>query len=157
MNSIRFFWFDVDGVLTDGRILLAPTGEEWKSFHVKDGVGIKKLQQVGIQVGILSGRHSQAVSYRAKELGIESVIQGVSDKQLFLQDWLAEKMLSWESLAYMGDDEADLEVMKRVKCAIAPQDAIPALHAVAHYVTQAKGGEGAVREAAEWLLSYYSR
>lgn len=153
-DNIRFFWFDVDGVLTDGRIVLTPSGEEWKCFHVKDGVGIKKLQQYGIQVGILSGRHSQAVSCRARELGIETVIQGVADKTKFLEDWLSRTTLSWENLAYMGDDEPDLEVMKKVGCAIAPKDAMPVLHAVAHYVTQAKGGEGAVREAAEWLLAH---
>lgn len=154
MKNIRFFWFDVDGVLTDGRIFLEPTGKEWKCFHVKDGLGIKKLQQSGIKAGLLSGRLSKAVTCRAEELGIEMVAQGINDKKIFLQNWLSENRLCWENLAYMGDDEPDLEVMKKAGCAIAPKDAMPALHAVAHYVTQAKGGEGAAREAAEWLLAH---
>jgi 3-deoxy-D-manno-octulosonate 8-phosphate phosphatase (KDO 8-P phosphatase) len=143
---------DVDGVLTDGRILYAGGREEVKSFDVKDGQGIKLLQEAGIGVGILSSRKSPAGTRRARELGIRPVNQGVVDKARGLEAIARRMGLSPEEIAYLGDDWADLPVFRRVGLAIAVADSIPELRQRAHLVTASPGGRGAVREASEAIL-----
>jgi 3-deoxy-D-manno-octulosonate 8-phosphate phosphatase (KDO 8-P phosphatase) len=143
---------DVDGVLTDGRITCGADGQEVKSFDVKDGQGIKFLREGGIEVGILSSRSSRAVSRRARELGIRLVRQGIKDKGTELDAISREKKLSGEEIAFLGDDWADLPVFRRVGLAIAVADSIPELKRAAHFITDAPGGRGAVRETAETIL-----
>ena len=150
---IRAVVLDVDGVLTDGRIgYTGNSGREIKFFDVKDGLGIKLLQRVGIRVGLLSGRESEANVIRAAELGLDFVYQGVSDKGAGLETMLAEHELDASECLYIGDDLVDLPAMRRVGLAVAAGDAPAEVKEHAHMVTRAHGGRGAVREAAVWLL-----
>lgn len=150
--KIRLVLLDVDGVLTDGRITYGEDGREVKSFEVKDGQGVKFLQEGGIDVGILSSRRSRAVSRRARELGIRLVRQGVREKKAELTAIERRKRLAAEEIAFLGDDWGDLPVFRRVGLAVAVADSIPELKQAAHYITDAPGGRGAVREAAEAIL-----
>jgi len=150
--KIRLVLLDVDGVLTDGRITYGGDGREVKSFEVKDGQGVKFLQEGGIDVGILSSRRSRAVSRRARELGIRLVRQGVREKKAELTAIERRKRLAAEEIAFLGDDWGDLPVFRRVGLAVAVADSIPELKQAAHYITDAPGGRGAVREAAEAIL-----
>jgi 3-deoxy-D-manno-octulosonate 8-phosphate phosphatase (KDO 8-P phosphatase) len=143
---------DVDGVLTDGRITLDERGVETKSFNVKDGVGIRLLIRAGLRVAIISGRSSPSVAVRAKDLGIEEVHQGVRDKvavaQAILERWNIEEY----ETAFVADDLPDVPVLARVGLAVAVADASLEVKERVHLVTQARGGHGAVREAAEFIL-----
>jgi 3-deoxy-D-manno-octulosonate 8-phosphate phosphatase (KDO 8-P phosphatase) len=143
---------DVDGVLTSGDIVYTESGQEIKSFHVRDGSAIKVWQKAGKRLGLLSGRSSAVTSWRARELGIEDVEQGNAEKmpgfQRLIQQWKVEA----GAVAYVGDDNADLPIMKQVGLAIAPADACIEAKETAHLVTRQPGGRGAVREAIEWVL-----
>jgi 3-deoxy-D-manno-octulosonate 8-phosphate phosphatase (KDO 8-P phosphatase) len=150
--KIRLVLLDVDGVLTDGRITYAGDGEEIKSFDVKDGQGVRLLQEGGVEVGILSSRSSGAVSRRGRELGMRLVCQGIKDKVIELAAVAKRKKVSPAEIAFLGDDLADLPVFRRVGLAVAVADSIPQLRKAAHFITQAPGGRGAVREAAEAIL-----
>jgi 3-deoxy-D-manno-octulosonate 8-phosphate phosphatase (KDO 8-P phosphatase) len=150
--KIRLVLLDVDGVLTDGRITYAGGGEEIKSFDVKDGQGIKLLQEAGIGVGILSSRKSLAVTRRARELGIRTVCQGAKDKGAELRALARREKVSASEIAFLGDDFPDLQVFRRVGLAAAPADGAAEARRAAHFVTRAPGGRGAVREAAEAIL-----
>lgn len=143
---------DVDGVLTDGRIVLDNQGIETKAFHVRDGRGIKLLQQAGIVVGIITGRSSEVVNIRCRELGIVEVHQGAKDKLAVYEKILEKYDLQDEQIAYMGDDDVDLSVFKRVGLAAAVADADPSVHAHVHLFTRAAGGRGAVRELINFIL-----
>ena len=143
---------DVDGVLTNGDIVYTAAGQEIKSFHVRDGSAIIVWQKAGKQIGLLSGRSSAVTSLRAKELGIDDVEQGNAHKmpgfQKLMQQWNVEA----EAVAYVGDDNADVPIMKQVGLAIAPADACKETKEAAHLVTRQGGGHGAVRETIEWIL-----
>jgi 3-deoxy-D-manno-octulosonate 8-phosphate phosphatase (KDO 8-P phosphatase) len=143
----------VDGVLTDGRLYLSPTGEELKVFHVRDGSGLVAVQRAGITVAIISGRDSAAVSRRAAELGIRHVRQGVVDKGAELDRLLTELGVEPVETACVGDDTPDLPMLRRVGLAVGVADAHPALLEAAHWITRAPGGRGAVREVCDLLLS----
>ena len=149
---IELLVLDVDGVMTDGRIIISPTGEETKVFHSRDGAGIKYWQRVGKRVAIITGRGSPAVELRARELGIFPVHLHAMDKLPILRTMLVETGMSAEQTAVMGDDLTDLPMMCHAGLAIAPADAVEDVRRRAHYVTAAKGGEGAVREAIELIL-----
>jgi 3-deoxy-D-manno-octulosonate 8-phosphate phosphatase (KDO 8-P phosphatase) len=151
-ESVRLLFLDVDGVMTDGRILMGEDGRELKSFNVKDGLGLKILQGAGVEVVIVSSRSSSSVLRRAQELGIVAVHQGVADKAGLCRDVMAERGLSREQAASMGDDLPDLAMFQVTGVRIAPADAAEDVRRAAHYVTSRNGGEGAVREACEWLL-----
>lgn len=152
-QKIRLLLLDVDGVLTDGRIVYDASGREIKFFDVKDGQGIRFLQEGGIEVGILSSRQSRAVGKRSKELGIRLIRQGVRDKQDELAAIQRERRMTSKEIAYMGDDWVDLPVFSRVGLAVAVPNSIPELKKKAHYITQAAGGDGAVREMSEAILN----
>jgi 3-deoxy-D-manno-octulosonate 8-phosphate phosphatase (KDO 8-P phosphatase) len=152
-RRIRLLVLDVDGVLTDGRLYLSASGEELKVFHVRDGSGLVAVQRAGVGVAIVSGRDSTAVTRRAAELGIRHVRQGVSDKGTELERLLAELGVPPEETACVGDDTPDLPMLHRAGLAIAVADAHPALLGAAHWITTARGGCGAVREACDLLLS----
>jgi 3-deoxy-D-manno-octulosonate 8-phosphate phosphatase (KDO 8-P phosphatase) len=152
-RRVRLLVLDVDGVLTDGRLYLSAAGEELKVFHVRDGAGLVALRRAGIEVAIISGRDSAAVTRRAAELGIGRVLQGISDKGAALEALLAELGVSGEETACMGDDTPDLPMLRKAGLAIGVADAHTALHEAVHWITPSPGGRGAVREACDLLLS----
>lgn len=156
-QRIRLLLLDVDGVLTDGGIIIHADGSETKTFHVRDGHGVKLLQAAGIEVGLLSGRRSAPTDRRAAELGIALVHQGVGDKLAALEAILAARGLGADAVAFLGDDLMDLPVLRRVGLAMTVADAVDELAPFVQYVTRAPGGRGAVREAAELLLKAQGR
>ncbi len=149
---LRLLLCDVDGVMTDGRVLLFPDGSEAKAFHVRDGMGIALAHRAGLRTGLISGRRSPVVERRAAELGMAVVRQGVSDKLAVLREVLASEGLTADRVAYIGDDIADLPVMLEVGLSAAPADAPLELRAQALMVTDAPGGRGCVRELVEAIL-----
>jgi 3-deoxy-D-manno-octulosonate 8-phosphate phosphatase (KDO 8-P phosphatase) len=152
ISPIRLLLLDVDGVLTDGRIVYDANGIESKFFNVKDGCGIKMLQRASIAVGIISGRGSQVVANRAAELGITHVYQKSLDKLAPYREILEKTGLSDHQVAYMGDDVVDLPLLRRVGFSAAPADAVPEVRSRVHFVTNNAGGWGAVREVCDLLL-----
>jgi 3-deoxy-D-manno-octulosonate 8-phosphate phosphatase (KDO 8-P phosphatase) len=151
-RRIRLFAMDVDGTLTDGTITYTADGVELKSFHARDGAGIKLLPRVDIAPAIVTGRASAAVSRRAEELGIHDVLQGVADKATALDEVRRRHDLPWEAVAFVGDDLSDIPPMRRAGWSAAPADADPEVRRIAAYVCEQRGGRGAVREAIEVLL-----
>ncbi|NWF54138.1 MAG: HAD hydrolase family protein [Syntrophaceae bacterium] len=151
-KKVRLLLLDVDGVMTDGRLGFDGKGREFKFFYARDGIGIKLLQQMGVRVGILSGRRAKVVSLRAKELGISLVRQKIQDKAQALAEILETENLRPEQVCYMGDDLVDLSVLRRVGLAVAVADAVEEVKSLAHLVTRAPGGLGAVREVCELIL-----
>jgi 3-deoxy-D-manno-octulosonate 8-phosphate phosphatase (KDO 8-P phosphatase) len=151
-KRVRLFLVDVDGVLTDGGIVYDNEGREIKRFHVRDGHGIKLIQRAGVEVGIISGRASMAVTVRAKELGISLVYQGVSDKVAAWREISADKGIPSGEAAYVGDDIVDVPLMREVGFAAAVADAESYVREAADYVSARPGGEGAVREIIEFVL-----
>lgn len=153
IKKVKMLGLDVDGVMTDGRLFYHDDGTETKAFDVRDGHGIKMLQQAGVEVFLISGRNSPLVEKRAADLGISELTQGVRDKVPVLEALLSKKGLQPQQVAFMGDDVVDLPVMTRVGLAIAVADASEHLFDSAHYVTLAPGGRGAVREVVELILA----
>ncbi len=152
IEAIRMMIFDVDGVLTDGRINYLDDGTELKSFDVQDGHGIKLLQRSGIQVALITGRYCKAVEHRARGLGIERVYQDIKIKLVAYERILAETGLQDKEVGYMGDDLIDVPVLRRVGFAVAVPNAVSHVLPYAHYVTRARGGHGACREVCELVL-----
>jgi 3-deoxy-D-manno-octulosonate 8-phosphate phosphatase (KDO 8-P phosphatase) len=151
-QSIKLLILDVDGVLTDGSIILDDRGNEYKLFHVRDGHGIKMLMKTGVEVALITGRKSQVVRRRAEELGIREVFQKCHDKVAAYQDLLRRYSLDEGEVAYVGDDIVDGPVMNRVGLPIAVSDADPRVKKYALYVTKHRGGRGAVREVTDYIL-----
>ncbi len=151
-NRIRLAVFDVDGVLTDGTLYYSASGEELKAFNVRDGHGMKMLQSGGVPLAIITSRKSRCVELRAQDLGIEFVYQGATDKHAAFRELLARRNLDAAAAAYMGDDVVDLPILRRCGLAVAVPDAPAAVRHHAHYVTQERGGHGAVRELCELIL-----
>lgn len=150
--DIRLMVFDVDGVLTDGRLLYDEQGAELKAFHSRDGFGMKAAPRFGLPLALITGRSSPMVTRRARELNIEHVYQGCDDKLAALADLLSRTGLAPTQLAYAGDDWIDLPVMARVGLAMTVADADPVVREQAHYVTTACGGAAAGREMIALLL-----
>lgn len=151
-QRIKLLLLDVDGVLSDGRIVVDNEGEEMKYFDARDGHGIRLLARAGIEVGLLTGRYSRVVSHRARDLGIRMVYQKVFNKVDVYQKIKRRKRLTDLEVAYVGDDIVDLPVLRRVGLSIAVRDAWEGLKYKVDYVTEQKGGRGAVREVVEMLL-----
>lgn len=143
---------DVDGVLTDGKVTYLPGGEEGRSFHVRDGLGIQLMRAGQIPVAFVSGRDSEVVRRRAAELGVELVRLGIQDKVAAYEELLSGLGLRDEEAAYIGDDLPDLPIIQRCGLSFAVADAAPELRLSAHVVLRCGGGEGAVREACERIL-----
>lgn len=152
LKHVELLLLDVDGVMTDGRIIWDAHGVETKAFNVKDGHGIKLVQRAGIQVGIITGRTSPVVDLRAKELGIDILYQGALKKLDSYLDIKQRTGLEDHQIAYMGDDVIDVPVMRRVGFSAAPADALPEVSALVDYVARCKGGMGAVRELCDLIL-----
>jgi 3-deoxy-D-manno-octulosonate 8-phosphate phosphatase (KDO 8-P phosphatase) len=152
LRRVQLLVLDVDGVLTDGRLFYGARGESLKTFHVRDGHGIKQVAAAGITVAIISGRKSAAVARRARELGIRHVTQGASDKLAALTRLARARSVSFEQCACVGDDTPDAPILQAAGIAIAVSDAHADALAVADLVTTRPGGHGAVREVCDWLL-----
>lgn len=151
-KAVRLAVFDVDGVLSDGRLYFLPDGGEFKTFNTLDGQGIKMLMNAGVRTAIISGRQSAVVERRAQNLGIQHLFQGREDKLVVLDGLLAELGLTHDQVAYLGDDLPDLPVIRRVGLGMAVANADAFVRQHAHGVTQARGGEGAAREFCELIL-----
>ncbi|MEM7230355.1 MAG: HAD-IIIA family hydrolase [Planctomycetota bacterium] len=151
-SSVQLLVMDVDGVLTDGSIMLDNHGNEIKRFHVRDGAGLRLWQHVGYATAIITGRRGMALRHRVNELGIDHVIQGSTNKAQDLEDLAEDLDLDLSEIAMIGDDLPDLGVMKCSGYPVAVADAAAEVRAVADYVTTAPGGRGAVRETIEHLL-----
>ena len=149
---IKLVLLDVDGTLTDGGIYRGNNGEELKRFNVKDGYAIVNAQKLGIEFGIITGRKSELVEIRAKELRIKYLYQGVSEKTVILEEIMKKDGLSKEEIAYMGDDLNDLLIMKQVGLSGTLKDAVDEVIQVADFVSKKNGGSGAVREFIEHIL-----
>lgn len=152
LKDIRLLLLDVDGVMTDGGIIYDGNGLETKVFNVKDGHGIKMLQRYGIIVGIITGRTSAVVDFRARELAIDLVYQGALKKLESYADVKLKTGFDDHQIAYIGDDVIDVPVMRRVAFAAAPADALNDARSAAHYITSCTGGHGAVREVCDLIL-----
>jgi 3-deoxy-D-manno-octulosonate 8-phosphate phosphatase (KDO 8-P phosphatase) len=151
-KKIKLLLLDVDGVLTDGRIFLDNQGNELKAFHVRDGHGIKMAQKAGIIVGIITGRISEVVNIRARELGITEVHQGSHEKILVYDSILGRYGFRDEEVAYMGDDIVDVDIFKRTGLAVTVDDADPSVKPHVDMITEKAGGRGAVRELINLIL-----
>lgn len=149
---IKLILFDVDGVLTDGKILLHADGTESKQFDIKDGTAIVWALRLGITIGFLSARASASTAQRAAQLGVTLVHQGVSSKLETYDQIVDELLLEHEQVAYMGDDVLDLPVLGRAGFAAAPSDAVADVRTRAHWVSRARGGDGAARDLIELVL-----
>jgi 3-deoxy-D-manno-octulosonate 8-phosphate phosphatase (KDO 8-P phosphatase) len=152
-KAVRLLVLDVDGVLTDGRIVYTDAGDELKRFHVRDGSGLKIWQSLGLKAAVISGRVSKAVERRAAELGLAPVLLGRDAKRPAFEEVLAWHGVTAGQACAIGDDLPDLPVLRRCGVAVAVADACAEVRAVADYTARTKGGGGAVREAVEWLLT----
>jgi 3-deoxy-D-manno-octulosonate 8-phosphate phosphatase (KDO 8-P phosphatase) len=157
LGKIRLLLLDVDGIMTDGRIIIDNNGVEAKAFDVRDGHGLKLLQRVGLKVGIITGRESEVVRFRARELGIDILHQGSRNKLEPYFATIEELGLADEEVAYMGDDLVDLPILRRVGFSATVADAAEELKPLVHYVTARSGGRGAVREICDLILKTTGR
>jgi len=156
-RRVRLMLFDVDGVLTDGRLWYGPSGEALKAFSALDGHGIKLLEGSGVAIALLSGRNSPAVARRAAELGIVHVLQGLEDKLPAFEALAARLGVAASDAGFMGDEVVDLPVLRRCGFACAPREAHELVIRSAHYVARAAAGRGAVREVCEYLMRAQGR
>ncbi|MFO7569207.1 MAG: HAD-IIIA family hydrolase [Smithellaceae bacterium] len=152
LKNIKMLILDVDGVMTDGRIIMDSEGREMKNFDVRDGHGLVMIQRHGIQVAILTGRTSAVVDHRARDLKITEVYQGALNKKEVFEQMLRKYALNPAQMAFMGDDIVDIPVLKKVGFAVAVANALEMVKKTAHYVTIHNGGNGAVREVCDMLL-----
>jgi 3-deoxy-D-manno-octulosonate 8-phosphate phosphatase (KDO 8-P phosphatase) len=151
-KDIKLLILDVDGVMTDGSIILDNSGNEYKRFHVRDGHGVRMLNFVGIKTAIITGRRSKVVELRAKELGITDLYQKVFKKSEAYKELLTKYELEDKNVAFMGDDTVDIEIFKRAGLTAAPADAEDDIKGMADFISSRNGGRGAVREFAEMIL-----
>jgi len=153
-RAARLTWllFDVDGVMTDGRLVYGAQGEAWKVFEVRDGLGLKLAQRAGLKVGILTGRESRALAYRARELGVDTLIMDRTDKGPAFRQFLEHQGVQAEEVAYLGDDLVDLPVLTRCGLSFAPVDAVAEVRERVDCVLTQRGGRGVAREMVEIVL-----
>tara|TARA_Y100001970_G_C14224155_1_gene854534 strand:- start:816 stop:1346 length:531 start_codon:yes stop_codon:yes gene_type:complete len=156
-TDIKLLITDVDGVLTDGGIFIGPDGIEFKRFSVFDGVGVAIAKAAGLKIAFISARYSAATESRAKELKIDEIYNGSLNKLPVYDELKTKYNLSDNNIAYIGDDLIDLAVMKKVACPIAVNNAIDAVKEVSIFITKSSGGEGAFRDAVEWIVSQQGR
>ena len=152
-TSIKLLLLDVDGVLTDGKLYFGNSGEELKAFNIYDGIGIKWLQRNNIQVGIVTGKTSQLVAKRAADLGITIVVQGREDKLVAIRELQKQHNVSLKEIAYMGDDMPDLTAIREVGLGMTVANASDVIKKQAKWISRYTGGNGAVREACEFILT----
>lgn len=152
LQGVRLFATDVDGVLTDGGMYYSESGDEWKKFNTRDGMGIKLLQKAGLVTAIVTQERTRLVARRAEKLAIPELHQGVMDKLSVIRDMARRHGISLQQVAYIGDDVNDIEALKAVGLSAAPADGLPQVLEIVDYICRLKGGEGAVRELAEMIL-----
>ena len=152
LRGLRLVTFDIDGVMTDGRVHVDDDGRETKSFYAPDGLGIGMLQRAGLTVALISGSPAPAITHRAKRLAVEHVLLGTDDKMPGWRALLAKLGVAPSACAHMGDDLPDLPLMRRVGLAVAVGDAVPEVKKAAHFTTKAVAGRGAIRETVELIL-----
>jgi 3-deoxy-D-manno-octulosonate 8-phosphate phosphatase (KDO 8-P phosphatase) len=157
IRQVKLLILDVDGVLTDGQIIIDDAGQESKGFDVKDGHGLKILMRFGIDVVLLTGRRSRVVEHRAADLGIAEVHQGILNKAEAFVEILKRRNMIPEETACVGDDVVDIPLLRRAGFSVAVADAVPEARKIADYVTQHGGGRGAVREVCEVILKAQNR
>jgi len=150
--ALRLLLFDVDGVLTDGRLFLGDDGQEYKAFHSRDGHGLRMLQDNGVTVGLITGRRSQVVEHRVRDLGITHVYQGRREKLPAYLELVDKLGLNHEAVGFVGDDVVDLPIMLKVGLAVATADGHPVVRRYSHWVTPSNGGQGAARDICELIL-----
>jgi 3-deoxy-D-manno-octulosonate 8-phosphate phosphatase (KDO 8-P phosphatase) len=151
-RNIRLMGFDIDGVMTDGRLFFSPAGDEMKTFFSRDGLGLKMLARTGVKLAIITGRDSPIVTRRAENLGIDLVMQGVENKRAAMASLLAAESLEFADAGYMGDDVIDLSVMAACGFSATVPDGHALVRQQADYVATASAGAGAVREVCELIL-----
>lgn len=151
-TTISLLVLDVDGVMSDGKVTYTSDGAELKSFNIKDGVGIKRIQKAGVQTAIITGRVSPMVERRATELGIHHLIQGREDKLAALKELLVSLSIDLGDVAYMGDDLPDMEAIASAGIGACPADAVAAVRAQADWISSLKGGDGCVREFCDHIV-----
>ena len=156
-RRVKLLLLDVDGVLTDGRVILGPDGMELKAFNSQDGFGLKRLGENGVACGVITGRGSAALQRRARELGFRHLVENTEDKLPAFEAIIKKEGLTAEECAYMGDDWPDLPLLCRVGLALAPANAAAEVKRRAHFVTERAGGAGAAREACELILKAQGR
>lgn len=149
---IKLIVLDVDGTLTDGKLYVTNLGDEMKAFNVKDGLGITQAISQGKEIAIITGKTSQIVTKRCQELGIKEIHQGIKNKIATLDLILEKYSISYDNVAYMGDDLIDLAVMKKCKLAGAPKDSVEEILNISDFISTKNGGDGAVREFIEYIL-----
>ena len=152
-KNIRAIIFDVDGVMTDGSIIYTNTGDEAKKFHVRDGAIIRPLREQGFVVGAITGRNSELMEFRAKELKLDFLFQAAKNKFARIEEMAEKHGFGWSEVCYVGDDFIDMASLKEAGLGAAPSDAPEYVKASADLVTFAKGGEGVVREVADFILA----
>ncbi len=151
-KDIRLFVLDVDGVLTDGSLILLENGEMARKMNIKDGYALQLAVKKGYEILIISGGDSQTVKLRLQKLGISNVLMQVTDKKGEMQKFVAEKKFTWRQVMYMGDDIPDVLPMQMAGVACAPSDAVPEIRSIAHYISPIAGGFGCVRDVIEKVL-----
>jgi 3-deoxy-D-manno-octulosonate 8-phosphate phosphatase (KDO 8-P phosphatase) len=149
---VRLVLTDCDGVLTDGGVYYSENGEMLKRFHMRDGMGVKRLRAEGIETGIVSGELSPSIAKRAEKLSIVELHLGIRDKLSLVTSLLSRLGLQWDEIAYIGDDVNDWDVLKRVGLSACPADAVPLVRETVDWVLSTRGGQGAFREFAERIL-----
>lgn len=153
VEKIRWLFTDCDGVLTNGRVLYGPSGEQMREFHVRDGMGVELLRKKReIHTGIISGENSDCIRARAQKLDIDEVHLGIKDKWAVLEEFIQRRDYRLDQIAYIGDDINDLSVMRKVGFSACPSDAMETIRNVSHYVCSTSGGNGVLREVAQLLL-----
>lgn len=152
-RAIKLVAFDIDGVMTDGRLYYTDFGNETKAFNVKDGLGIKLLRSTGVEIAIITGRTSELVKKRASDLKISKLVQGREDKIVALKEMMEPMGIQAHEVAYMGDDLPDLSAIRFAGIGVAVADALPIIREHADMVMTCNGGDGAVREFCEWLMA----
>ncbi len=151
--AIRWVLTDCDGVLTDGGVYYSERGEEMKRFNMRDGMGVKRLRLAGIETAIVTGEKSPSVQRRAEKLGIKELHLGCRDKHSLVTSLVARLGVSWDQIAYIGDDINDLKVLRQAGLSASPADGVQTVRSSVHLVLESRGGHGAFRELAEFILS----
>ena len=152
-GRIKLLLTDCDGVLTDGGVYYSASGEELKKFSLRDGMGVERLRKLaGVETGIITGENSEIVRRRAEKLGIREYYPGAGDKYSTLREIMKLKELSFDEIAYIGDDTNDMEIMQQAGLSACPADAFPMIREIAHLVMESRGGHGAFREFSEIII-----
>lgn len=157
LHRIKAFVFDVDGVMTDGRLLLTEDGRSLRTFHIRDGYAIRKAIREGYGLAVISGGRSQGITLRLQELGLTDIFLDAQEKEPVLLKWLKDKSIKTDTLAYMGDDVLDLDSMKHAVLRACPADAAVEVKSIANYISPRQGGDACVRDLIELVLKVQKR